>query len=263
MAEAAAEAPHELSAPAGFDRVWPLVEPIEGWLSREQAAALYAAAGTVKPGYWIVELGSHHGRSTVALAKGRREAAGVLAVDPFPSPGEAGRGEAAYRAFLANLRRTGVESEVTLFPGTSAAAAEVFEILTEAAGEPSRGAGIGLLFVDALHDRSSVLGDIASWEPRVAEGGLVCFHDAFFRLGVTLALLQRHLMSSEFRYLGSVGNLAIFRRQFAGTRPALLDSLRLLARLGYFARNLIVTLAVRRNWRWLQRLVPPEKDFEY
>jgi predicted O-methyltransferase YrrM len=249
----------------GFEAVWPLISPIEGWLSREQAMALYEAAGTVAPGRWIVELGSHHGRSTVALATGKPRSVGLLAVDPFP------RGDAAYNAFRDNLRRLGLSGDVQLFRGTSEEAAKYNELLFEVAGGEAFGdthemgrPTIGLLFVDGLHDRNSVLRDIELWEPLVGEGGLVYFHDAFFRVGVTLAVLERHLWNSWFRYLGSVGNLAMFRREHdVGNREMMRGSLRLLGRLGYFGRNVVTTVALRREWSVLLKLLPPEDDFEY
>jgi predicted O-methyltransferase YrrM len=249
----------------GFEAVWPQIGPIEGWLSREQALALYEGAGTVAPGRWIVELGSHHGRSTVALAMGKPESAGLLAVDPYP------RGDAAYHAFLGNLRRLGLGGDVQLFRGTSEEAARYREPLFEVAGGEAFGdthetgrTEIGLLFVDGLHDRNSVLRDIELWEPLIGEGGLVYFHDAFFRLGVTLALLERHLLNSWFRYLGSVGNLAMFRREHdVGNREMMRGSLKLLGRLGYFGRNVVTTVALRRQWSAVLRLLPPEEDFEY
>jgi Methyltransferase domain len=238
--------------------------------------ALYEAAGTVGPGKWIVEIGSHHGRSTVALAKGKSSSVGLLAVDPFHQPPN-GQGDAACHAFLDNLRRLGLTTDVQLFRGTSQQAATCRDLLFEVAGEEAfrhdndeQGRGtivepaIGLLFVDGLHDRNSVLTDIDLWEPLVVEGGLVYFHDAFFRVGVTLALLERHLLNSWFRYLGSVGNLAMFRRERdVGNRGSVRGSLRLLGRLGYFGRNVVTTLAVRRNWSTLLKLLPPEEDFEY
>jgi predicted O-methyltransferase YrrM len=263
-----------------FDAVWPMIAAIDGWLSQEQARALHAASATVDSGAWIVEIGSHEGRSTAALALGRSAPAPLLAVDPYP-PQSRGGGDATLAAFLENMRRLGFDEDVQLFRGTSNDAARNLALLCEvaAAERPVRLAGsgetagplpiaitpaIGLLFVDGLHDRNSVLHDINAWEPHIAPGGLAFFHDAFFRLGVTLALLQRHLLNFEFRYLGSVGNLAMFQRVHdVGNREALADSLRLLGRLSYFVRNLITTLGVRRGWGPLLRAFPPEEDFEY
>lgn len=266
-------------APAGgFEADWPLIAAIDGWLSKEQAAALHHAAVMVRPGCWIVEIGSASGRSTAALGLGKQDGVHVLAIDPYPGP-PLGPGGEALAAFCENMRRLGLDREVQVFRGPSSQAARtrhlVFEVATaEASSRSGTSSGervraweepaIGLLFVDGLHDLQSVLGDIDAWEPHVVDDGLVLFHDAFFRVGVTLALLQRHLLNWRFRYLGSVGNLAMFqRRQRVGNREVARDSLRLLGRLSYFGRNMLTTVGVRRNSAPLLKLFPPEEDFEY
>jgi predicted O-methyltransferase YrrM len=266
----------------GFDAAWHMVSPIEGWLSREQASVLYEAAALARPDSWIVEIGSWHGRSTILLAKAKPPGVGLLTVDPYQERPYGG-GEAALDAFCRNARRAGVEREIRLFRGTSEEAAVasrvVFQVAAEAGyneersisgtearsyGEPTV-PGVGLLYVDGAHDVSSVLLDIDSWEPLIIEGGVVCFHDAFFRLGVTLALLARHLVNSRFHYLGSVGSLAVFRRERrVPTATVITASLNMLGRFGYLGRNMAVTLGVRRRWaRSVLRIVPPEDSCEY
>jgi predicted O-methyltransferase YrrM len=247
-----------------FEQRWPLISAVPGWLSKDQAAALYAAAGRVKAGRAIVEIGSHMGRSTVALGKGKAPDVGLLAIDPWGGVG----GAEVLAAFHRNLEEADLSSDVCVFRGTSEEASKQQPRLralmngASPAPEPEQG-WIGLLFVDGLHDRASVLGDIDRWEPEVKTGGLVYFHDAFFRRGVTQAVLQRHLFNSQFRYLGSVSNLAMFRRESCGPGVTLLGSVRLVLRLSYLARNVLTTLGLRRRWSWLVRLFPPEEDFEY
>jgi predicted O-methyltransferase YrrM len=219
----------------------------------------------VKAGLAIVEIGSYMGRSTVALGTGKAQGAGLVAIDPWGGEG----GDEVLAAFRRNLDDAGLSSEVGVFRGTSEEAAReprrIQELLNgtrPVAVKPQEG-WIGLLFVDGLHHRDAVLGDIDRWEPQVAAGGLVYFHDAFFRRGVTQAVLERHLLNRRFRYLGSVSNLAMFRRETCGVAATIQSSLRLLLRLAYFARNALTTVAIRRGWSWLVRLVPPEEDFEY
>jgi predicted O-methyltransferase YrrM len=283
MAVQSEAGPLTASAPAagsgGFDDAWSAVSPIEGWLSKEQASVLYEVAAAVTADGWIVELGSWHGKSTVLLAKAKSRTVRLLAVDPFFERPHGG-GEAAYRSFCTNVRTAGLDAKIHLFRGTSEQAAAACNLLFEAvAGEAASRMGaegrmesangmaprqIGLLYIDAAHDRTSVLTDIDRWRPFVAEGGYVCFHDAFFRIGVTLAVLERHVMNTRFRYLGSAGSLAVFRcaRQVS-TRTSVADTLRLVGRLGYFARNMLITPAVRRNWRPLLWLIPPEDSCQY
>src|SRR5713101_4552581 len=44
---------------------------------------------------------------------------------------------------------------------------------------PGRGPKIGLIWIDGAHDRSSVLDDIDSWLPHLADGARLYIHDAF------------------------------------------------------------------------------------
>jgi predicted O-methyltransferase YrrM len=244
-----------------FDAVWPTISSIQGWLAREEAAALHDEAAAVRSGRCIVEIGSHHGRSTAALATGKPNDVRLVAIDPYPGP----RGEDNLRAFCRTMQRIGAGPEVRLFWGTSEEAASSRNLLF--AGDEVSDATqpeIGLLFIDGLHDRNSVLLDIDLWEAFVGHGGAVMFHDAFFRTGTTLAVLQRYLLNSWFRYERSVCNMSIFRRVDAmGDRALFNDAVRLTARLGHFGHNALITVGVRTNWRWLQRVAPPSPDFEY
>jgi Methyltransferase domain len=290
--------------PDSFERVWPSISSIQGWLAKEEAAALHAAARAVPPGRWIVEIGSHRGRSTAALATGKRPGVRLLAIDSFGGRHSRRTPPRDMRAFCDNMDRLGVGPDLQLFWGTSAEAARRRESVFRVARERAQGAGedagagataggqaclfpaagddaepcrrrvvriegeadpaIGLLFVNGAHDRASVLLDIDLWEPLIAERGAVCFHDAFFRRGVTEALFRRHLLNAEFRYIGSVVNTTVFRREGRLSKGAMLwSALRMTARLGHFARNVATAVGVRRRWRWLQRRLPPSPDFEY
>jgi predicted O-methyltransferase YrrM len=218
-----------------FEEAWRESAAIEGWLSEPQARVLARAARRVVSGSWIVEVGSHHGKATVLMAKAKPTGTGLLAVDPFDDP-RWGGGSAAFGVFESNLAAAGVADEVRVFRGTSAEAASQWS-----------GDRIGLLYVDGAHDRQSVIADIRAWEPFLAEQGLVLFHDAFSSVGVTLALLQRHLVNRRFRYVASVASLAVFRREARTMLATIADAIRLAGRLGYFARNLVVKLALRRG----------------
>ncbi len=165
--------------------------------------------------------------------------------------------------------------EAVLFPGSGEDAAQVrhrvFRVDEASRPDPAGDAAadasppvIGLLFVDGRHDRVSVLQDIDLWEPHVGVGGTVVFHDAFFRRGVTRALFERHLVNRDFRYERSLVNTSIFRRtEPLGAGAALVSGLRMTTRTAHFARNMATTVGVRRDWKWLQRRLPPAPDFEY
>src|SRR3954470_24192083 len=66
-----------------FETVWPAISATKGWLAKEEAEALYRGAAGVRPGQWIVEIGSHHGRSTTALAAGKPAGVSLLAIDSY------------------------------------------------------------------------------------------------------------------------------------------------------------------------------------
>jgi predicted O-methyltransferase YrrM len=249
-----------------FEDAWPEIDSIEGWLSKDQARALFEAARITPPGDWIVEIGSHHGRSTAALALGKPPSSQVLAVDPyFEAP--YGPGEAAFVRFRENMRRLRLSRDVTLFRGTSEDAASAGPLLLRAAGPDDSGPSapasteqrIGLLFVDGRHDRTSVLTDIHGWQPYIVPGGRIFFHDAFFRTGVTLAVLQHYLLNTHYHLDGNVSNLVMFSR-----RPSShMTNLKMARLLGFYFRNRMIKLAERTKWMCLQTLLGREEDFEY
>jgi hypothetical protein len=155
-----------------------------------------------------------------------------------------GGGQQSYDVFRANLERVGAAAQVEVYRGLSEQAASSWD------GKP-----VGLLYVDGAHDRRSVLIDIDRWEPYVADGGLVCFHDAYSSVGVTLALLQRHALNGHFRYGGATGSLVPYRRQQMNGMQRALSAARQAARIGWFMRNLAVKVALRRGWERVPRLL--------
>jgi predicted O-methyltransferase YrrM len=224
-----------------FETAWRRASEIEGWLSEDQARALYDAAGRVPSGGTIAEIGSHHGRSTVMLASGKREGVRLLAIDPWEDP-RWGGGQAAYDTFKANT--TGLDVEcVRALSG---------DVARDFDGE------LDLLYIDGAHDRRSVLADLDGWRVR----GEVFVHDAFSAKGVTLALLQRRVLQRSWRYLGSVRTLARFRREPLSPRAEVGNAVHVLGRLTYFARNAAIKLLLKHG-RSARRLGWQEPSFPY
>lgn len=226
-----------------FDQLWPRASAVGGWLAEGQARALFRAACLVPDGRWIVEIGSHHGRSTVFLATAKAPGVKMLAVDPFDNP-RWGGGPEALATFESTLADFGLTGTVDTFRGVSSEAAEEWN------GEP-----VGLLFVDGAHDRQSVLADIDGWERHIAPGGVVLFHDAFSAVGTTEALTLRHLASRRFRYLGSDRTLVAFGRDDLGLGAAVASALAMATHYPYFARNAAVKVLLRRDRADLARRV--------
>lgn len=229
-----------------FDTAWRWAERADGWLTSEQGRVLFEAARAVESGQWIVEIGSHCGRSTVILAAAKAEGVELLAVDPFDDP-RWGGGPNALANFQATLRGAGLLDAVQTYRG-----------LSEHASHSWNRGKIGMLFIDGAHDRASVLTDIDGWTPHLATEASIILHDAYSSPGVTLALFERFIGRSGIAYVGSVGSLARLRKAHTTRADRIRASARMLSRLPWFIRNLGVKVAIRRRWSLLQRILRHE-----
>jgi hypothetical protein len=237
-----------------FETALAAVEGVEGWLSDGQARRLYERAAAVPPGGRIVEIGSYRGRSAIVMANGAG-GAGVelVAIDPHAGNdrgpqeihGSADEGEADNRAFQANLSRAGVVDAVRHVRLPS----------QEALG--SLEGPIDLLYVDGAHRVRPATDDIARWGARVRPGGSMLVHDSFSSIGVTLALLRLLALGGDFVYVGRERSLAEYRR--VGTRLSAAERVRnaarQLAQLPWFARNVLIKVALVLKVRPLVRLL--------
>lgn len=194
------------------------VRSIDGWLSDSEAEALYDFALHAQGP--IVEIGSHQGRSTAALALGSM--AGnkqpVYAIDSFVGvpPGDRltnngkqpGWGASDQKQLRENLDSVGVNGLVRIIPKASQeAAAEV----------PS---DIDLLFIDGDHKHVAVKADIGTYTPKVRVGGKVVMHDATPGDPGVLQALDETLSSDPLRWLmlRRVDTAAIYERRLETER---------------------------------------------
>ena len=235
-----------------FETALAAVEGVEGWLSEGQARRLFERAAAVPPSGRIVEIGSYRGRSAIVLA---RAAAGaeVVAIDPHAGNdrgpqeihGSASEGEADNRAFRENLARAGVTEAVRHVRQPSQDALDSVE------------GPIDLLYVDGAHRLRPAMDDIAGWGARVSPGGSMLVHDSFSSIGVTLALLRLLALGGDFVYVGRERSLAEYRR--VGTPLTVAERLRnaarQLAQLPWFARNVLIKVAIVLRARPLLRLL--------
>jgi MMP 1-O-methyltransferase len=161
--------------------VKPLIAEVPGWLTDEEAEALYDLALACTGKGVIVEIGSWKGKSTICLGRGSLAGAGVpvYAIDPH----------ADYRFgdFKANLDRAGITDLVRPIASLSQPAAQDFH-------EP-----IELLFVDGSHEYDLVLEDFEKWVPKVVEGGWVAFHDTTWTAGPRKVVGQAIYRSNRFK----------------------------------------------------------------
>lgn len=213
------------------------VAGVPGWMTDDQARALHAAAAAVPAGGTVVEIGSHHGRSTVVLASGLAEGARLVAIDPFGPDWRYGADgtEAACRATLA---AAGVTERVDVRVATSAAVRAGWQ------------GPVDLLYVDGAHDHASCRDDLR-WAEHVPPGGTVLVHDAFSSVGVTTALFRQLPLSGSLRYVGRTGSLA----HLQVARPTVVDRLRPFRELPWWVRNLAVKVLLRLRLRGVATLL--------
>lgn len=186
----------------GWSAALDVVEGVEGWLAREEAALLMDLAAAVPAGQVVVELGNFRGRSSVALALGSREGSGVqvFSVDPHaeftgPRGGRFGRADQAH--LYANLARTGVGALVSVVGLDSRRAAAAFG-----------GARIGLLFIDGDHRYEAVRADFEAWRPHLAPGARVAFDDCDF--ADVARLVAERCALGELALRARAGKVAVY-----------------------------------------------------
>jgi predicted O-methyltransferase YrrM len=231
-----------------FDETYASVRDIDGWLTSEQARTLYERAAKLPKGARIVEIGSHHGRSTIVLAKAAPEAE-VIAIDPYE---EEELRPLDLERFMANLEEAGVRHRVQHLHDFSTRVLHHFE------GE------IDLLYIDGAHDLRTAVADIRGWPPLVRQGGSLFIHDSFSSLGVTLAELISLVFQRQFRYVGKSRTLAEYRREAVSGRDVPLNIGRQLSNWPWFARNVLVKVALVSGARPVARLLGhPDDVFPY
>jgi predicted O-methyltransferase YrrM len=211
-----------------FEEVFASVQHIDGWLTVNQARLLFERAAGLTPGSRIVEIGSHHGRSTIVLAVAAPDAE-LVAIDPYeedrPRPAD-------LEQFESNLARAGVRQRVRHVHASSRAA------LAELPGE------IDLLYIDGAHDLQTAHADIRGWGARVRDGGTMLIHDSFSSVGVTLAESLTLFFGDRFRYVGRSRTLAEYRREQVSAAGRALNASRQAASLPWFLRNVLVKVAL-------------------
>jgi predicted O-methyltransferase YrrM len=229
---------------------------VDGWLSEAQAQRLWDAARRVPAGGLVVEIGSFRGRSAIVMASVLADGARLMAIDPHAGGDrgpqeiapEAERGDADHQAFLSNLRAAGVESRVE----------HMRKMSSDAHGDVRD--PIDVLYVDGAHRFAPARDDIVRWGARVRDGGTMLVHDSFSSIGVTLATLASIAFGSRWRYVGRTSSLAEYRREDVRGLARIANAARQLAQLPWFARNVIVKVAIVTRLRPLARLMGHRGD---
>ena len=200
---------------------WPILsrmKTIEGWLSEEEADLLIATLGravalsTDAPA--IVEVGSYCGRSTVVLgsvvqAIGLEKDAKVYAIDPHD--GKLGALDQGIRQLPPSLDK--FQSNIA-----AAGLTNIVKLVRSHSFEVQWNKPICFLFIDLLHDYMNVARDFHHFEPWVAAGSYVVFHDyAPYYPGV-MTFVDETLAGGAFERVHSVGSLIVLRKIGAAIR---------------------------------------------
>ena len=143
---------------------------VQGWLTDNEAIALYRFASKLPPHSVIVEIGTWKGKSTFCLARGLHDGK-IIAIDPFDASG----GEPAYQEtkgddsliaqFKNNMQRLGVSQKIQIVQGYSSQCASQVP------------APIDRLLIDGDHSKEACELDFQLYAPLLRIGGLLLFHD--------------------------------------------------------------------------------------
>ncbi len=221
--------------PRSLDDLLARVDGVDGWLSGDQAARLYGVAAATHSGDQIVEIGSFRGRSTIMLAGAAPEGVAIVAIDPHagndrgPQEISGFESQAAgdHEAFNTNLAAAGVADRVR----------HVREFSDRAHNAVS--GSITVLYIDGAHRYAPARSDVRTWGRRVGPGGSMLIHDSFSSVGVTMAIGRELMFGRRFRYVGRSRSLTEYRADLSdGWRPRTANSLRQIAQLPWFAKNI-------------------------
>ncbi|WP_419907819.1 class I SAM-dependent methyltransferase [Hoeflea sp.] len=222
------------------------VKNVEGWQSDRELEMLALLGAYPTADGVVLEIGSHRGRSTIALAKGARFAGepAIIAVDPLPDSVEMvpdRHSKLSARAALdSNLAGAGIKDGV-----------EFHQLLSsELAGTWDR--PIRLLWIDAEHTYPAAKADYEHFYPHLSDGAIVALDDVISNyFDGPVRVFSEILLSPNFGpsgLVGSIGWAQYFRNPQQAARYRHHNA-RLFARLN----RLVWLPAISDKPNWLQR----------
>lgn len=142
---------------------WEEIEPIEGWLSQDEAECLFNLAREINDlGLVAIEIGSWKGRSAVAMLQ---SGATVYCIDWFKGNPET-EGSRTKEDFDRNTQK--YKHNLITIPYKSGQARTYFK---------GHANFCGLLFIDGEHTKEAMLHDFFSYRDLLLSGSYVVFHD--------------------------------------------------------------------------------------
>lgn len=144
---------------------------VEGSTSQEELKYLQDLVGGLSSEDVVVEVGSHRGRSAVAMGKVAKEVGvRVYAVDPhLPFVGVNGRefGPSDLAYMYNVVSEQGVGESVFIVSLESVKAARAWD-----------DGCVSLLFLDGDHSEQGVAADVQAWSSKIRLNGVIAFHDS-------------------------------------------------------------------------------------
>ena len=186
------------------DELSVILKDVAGWLAVEEAYWLYSAAAKLPEGSTIVEIGSYHGRSTIALALGAKQSGSVVyAIDPHHVHEAGGYqfGPADNVAFMRNILAAGVVEWVRVINSHSFNAYGAIK---------AESVQIGVLFIDGNHLYGLVEHDFRCYTDFITDG-LVAIHDSTGAWEGPTRVVQEAL-ADGWRLVETVGYTSILER---------------------------------------------------
>jgi predicted O-methyltransferase YrrM len=189
------------------------VYSLPGMLTYDEVDCLYRLGQMNHCHGVIVEIGSWQGKSTIALALGAAQAhrEKIYAIDPHAVQPEEGYLEDTRSAFVANIKRAGVDGQVIPMIMTSKEAARDWR-------QPIR-----LLWIDGDHRYESVKQDFLLWEPFLVDGGIIAMHDTIRKKGPKKVLWENVFRSRRFQEIAIVDNITAARKVYKSSLFATLQ----------------------------------------
>ena len=242
-----------------FDEVFASIKDVQGWMTRDQAERLWAAASRLAAPARIVEIGSYQGRSAIILSSAAAPGIDVYAIDPHGGndrgpqqiEGEFEDGQRDHEAFIANLKNAGVRERVTHVRKPSQDATDDIPGLLE------------VVYIDGAHRYQPAKEDIDRWGAKVAPGGTLLIHDSWSSIGVTGAQLASLVFSREWRYAGRSQSMTEYRKERLGPIARAKNAGRQLLELPYFARNVLFKVLLTAKLKPVVKLLGGTGEWPY
>jgi hypothetical protein len=195
--------------PSPRARILAAIDGVDGWLSVEEADLLIRIAEHAiaehEPSAAFVEVGAYCGRATIVLgsvAKALRPEVAVYSVDPHDGVlGALDQGllheTPSLERFRSNIERAGLTATVR----------EVVARSSDITWDQP----ISLLLIDGLHDYVNLALDFNRFEPCLADGGYVAFHDFGDYFPGVKAFVAELLASGSYERVDLAGSLVVLR----------------------------------------------------